>query len=194
MKNLPQKQNGAKRNDLASDSQAMTDRLAKMRKAIGITESRVLHYTCSATGKDFAATFRRLTPSHRFQIETIEAIASESQTWLGKLFGTNAPEGQSFASSEFDFAGFACPYCGHRGNRDLPDFFQCACHRLLCGARVTALNGTMRYACFDACGGTGMLGGQIASFEGSEAAGAAKHTALDKTKRLSAPLKKLPRK
>jgi predicted RNA-binding Zn-ribbon protein involved in translation (DUF1610 family) len=185
-----------KKPDLTQSKEAMADRLAAMRQQAGITDRRVLHFTCSATGKGFSISFKRLSPSHRFQIESF-VTGQDKGGLLGKLFAVKDEPAQNFAADEFDFAGFACPHCGHKGSHEIANFCQCICDRLLCGARITVMNDVTRFACHDACGNTGILGSTIKNVAGDESAGNAASNLLagpDGAKRLSGPVKHLPRK
>jgi len=178
----------AKRNELANNKQAMAERLAAMRKDAGIGDRRTLHFTCSATGKPFAISFKRVSEKHRFQIDAIES--GRKGSWIGRIFGSSEEPAQHFAVSEFDFSGFACPHCGHKGSSQVADFFGCPCKRFLCGARITEANGFTLFACHDGCGKTGILGRAIESFAGDEGTGSSGPNA----KRLSGPHKQITRK
>lgn len=185
----------AKRKDLTQSKEAMADRLTAMRQQAGITDRRVLQFTCSATGKGFSISFRRLSASHRFQIEGFDT-GEDKGSLLGKLFAVKDEPAQNFAADEFDFAGFSCPHCDHKGSPGIADFFGCFCGRLQCGARITIMNDVTRFACHDACGNTGILGGTIKNVTGDESAGNSAGNLLagpDGAKRLSGPVKKLPR-
>jgi hypothetical protein len=176
---------------LAQNKEAMKDRLTAMRLQAGIPDRRVLHFTCSVTGKGFSISFKRQSANHRFQIEATEGAAGNAGGLLGKLFGTPEEPAQSFAINEFDCAGFVCPHCGHRQTIDAADFFQCGCNRLLCGGRITVMNGVTRYACHDSCGNSGVLGAAIKSVAGETGNSLG---GPGGAKRLSGPAKYLPRK
>ena len=136
-----------------------------------------------------------MSASHRFQIESFDT-GQEKGGLLGKLFAVKDEPAQNFAAHEFNFAGFSCPHCGHKGSPGIADFFGCGCGRLQCGARITIMNDVTRFACHDACGKTGILGGTMSSFAGDESAGNTASKPLagpDGAKRLSGPVKKLPR-
>lgn len=177
---------------LATNPQAMQERLAAMRKDAGVKDKRVLHLLCSKTGRGFSIAFTRRSAKHGFQIESIDKAGGKSG-WLGKLFGGLEPEGREFAAHELDFAGFACPHCGHKGSATVADLFRCNCSKLQCGGRIDVMNGVTRFACHDGCGRTGILGRSIESFSGDEGSAAKSRTAITgpgNVKRITGPARR----
>lgn len=180
------------------DQSAISDRFDAMRKEHGIGKKRVLQFQCSTTGLLFAINFHRASDSECFKIETIEAVAPQGGGLFGKFFGKGEAAPQSFSAKEFNFAGFRCPHCKHSAKAQIAHFFECGCGKLQCGSTIELRDSGSRMAtCARPCGQTGVLDSVISSFDGSNANAARGKPALtgpQAAKRLSAPMKRLPRK
>ena len=186
MKNLP-----TKKDPLAVDKQAMSERLAAMRKALApeapAKDTRVLHLLCSATGRPFALVFTRANANEKYRIESIESGNGASSA-PGAPCGKPDVKPQDFPVGDFDLARFGCPHCGHRTHGEIAEFFGCACGKLQCGARIRVVNGTTFGTCHDGCGRTAVLSRKMESFSGE------KGEKKESRKALKAPdgLKRLP--
>lgn len=157
----------AKRTELAKNSEAMRERLAAMRKDRGVKEGRVLNFLCSATGAAFTVAFTRPGEGEKYRIDKIDYARAKGGLF-GKLFGKSEAPAQRFSITEFNFDGFACPHCGHRGNGPVGHFFGCGCGLLQCGATIRIAGGMAHAGCHPGCGHTGPLDDTLKSFSGGE--------------------------
>jgi len=176
----------------AVSKNAMTERLAAMRKDAGVEEKCTLPFLCSVTGKPFAVAFKRASASERYRIERIDPGAPGAGGLLGRLFGGLAPTPTAFAVKDFDFYSFACPHCGHAGSPGIGEYFRCGCGVLHCGGTIRKAGGCTLATCHPACGDVGPLTSALKSFSGTQGAaepGRKAITGQPATKRLTGPSK-----
>lgn len=132
------------------------EKVEALRKATGKMETRTLSCVCVRTGQHYEVIFERFSENHKFQISRIEKhekSTAKNISPLNGLFSGSMSESKSFDVNEFDFSGWACPYCG-----DDRRIHCTACEYVVCGKRMRVLpDGREAYACHDACGNTGTL-------------------------------------
>jgi hypothetical protein len=121
---------------------------------------------CGKTAAVTLVLFTRSETSEQFRIEKISESTSYSEQSAGQ--GTGRCWGSDrYARSEFDWAGWYCPSCGHNQNVRSPhSFVRCGgCHELVCGFSIREVAPGIRTCkCF--CGHGGRISGKIDSYEG----------------------------
>lgn len=179
--------------DFANCKSAMESRLAAMRKQAGVSDTRVLQFTCSVHSKPFAVNCKRGSANQQYRIESIDARDGSPGGLLGKLFGGLAPDAQKYAVGEFDLTGFACPHCQHSGSNGVHRFFGCGCGKLMCGGSIQEWRGMKLATCALPCGHTGPLEGTLKSYSGADGAAGGGRKAITGpggAKRLTGPTRK----
>lgn len=117
-------------------------------------------FHCAQDGNSFSVTFGRPSPNEKYQIRSINPSRRFHNIGIG------ASTSDSFDPKSLDFAGWHCACCGFRG--PWPASVKCGtCNRLVCGCRVISIQGGRQtFQCAPDCGSSGVLEGEIASFDG----------------------------
>ena len=135
-----------------------------------IPEVHNVSFFCAQDGAEFSVIFARDYPTEKYRIRSIQALAPDgverpkqkSGQWPGAKLGSTTSK--SIDAKYFDMAGWQCAHCKHDS---WPAYVKCStCHRLVCGCKVISIrNGKHTFQCAPDCGGSGVLAGEISTYE-----------------------------
>lgn len=121
-------------------------------------------FRCAKHGMKFSAWFvsKGATNAHVLdEIERHDEPPSILALFRAPMRGPRQPETHDDIGN-FDFTGWACPYCQHGYDGPGGAFFACSCGELVCGGRSRrTLLGATIYRCHDGCGVEGRASGTI---------------------------------
>jgi len=126
--------------------------------------SRSVSFHCAKNGREFSVIFTRSSRYEKFHIHETQIRQND----LATAVPAEPSQSQSLDANEMDFSGWQCVHCQHHA---WPQFVKCgSCHRLVCGVNVVShQNGQKTFTCAPGCERSGVLEGQITSYDSASA-------------------------
>ena len=124
---------------------ALSERIARMRSALGKPERRVIPVVCSNDGTGFLIIYERTDPRSRFKIAAIEKSAPDVNSGQAVVRPAEPAQvnAEAFGSDDFDNSGYACPCCRNASGRVYHD----RCNTSYCGAQRVREQGGEQFTC-----------------------------------------------